>query len=301
VRYGAGDGTFPVRDTFTVGSYPTDVAIADLDGNGRNDLIVATPGSGSISVLLADAVGRLGTAVQYPTVGGVSSIAVGDFDGDGLLDVVGAGGNSLEILRGGPAGTFGPPTVIGSFPGVVSVSARDLDLDGHVDLVVSPGYSNGATILRGLGDGTFGPPEVYGTGVGPYRVAIRDLSGDGVPDIAVPNAYSQTVSVLVNLTVPTAPLDVPPSVRRVARLDLAVSPNPIRDAATMSVRLVSAIGARLEVLDITGRRVWERPLDGLRPGVHDVAWTRAGVAPGIYVVRLTEDGASVARRIAVVR
>jgi hypothetical protein len=304
VRYGAGDGTFPARDTLTVGSHPTDVAIADLDGNGRNDLVVATPGSGSISVLLADALGRLSTAVQYPASGGVSSIAVADLDGDGLLDVVGAGGEgagSVEILRGAPGGTLGPPTVIGSFLGVVSVSARDLDLDGHVDLVVSPGYSNGATILRGLGNGTFGPPEVYGTGVGPYHVAIRDLSSDGVPEIAVPNAYSQTVSVLLNLTASSPPLDVPPSGGRVARLDLAVSPNPIHEVATLSVRLVSAMGARLEVLDITGRRVWERPLDALGPGAYEVRWTRGAVAPGIYLVRLIQRDASVARRVAVVR
>jgi hypothetical protein len=204
VLFGAGDGTFRAETTYTVGQTPYDVAIVDVNGDGRNDLVVANAGSSTVSVLLADGHGGMGTEVEYPVGVNPNALAVGDFDGDGHLDiaVTSASNNSASIIRGRGDGTFLGPNVIESLGPVntpQAIAAVDLDRDGHVDLVLSTAYDNGVRVLRGLGDGTFAPDEIYGTGVGPGRVAIRDFNGDGFADLAVPNAYTNTVTILRNI------------------------------------------------------------------------------------------------------
>jgi len=200
VFFGVGDGTFLAETTHAVGQTPYDLAIADVDGEGRNDLVVTNAWSSTISVLLADESGGFRSQAEYPTAGGATALALADFGGDGHVDVVVASQstNQLSILQGRGDGTFGAPTVIGSFNSPQALSAADLDRDGHIDVVLSTEYGNGVTILRGTGSGAFAAGEVYGTGVGPRHVAVKDLNGDGHVDLAVPNAYAGTVSILRN-------------------------------------------------------------------------------------------------------
>ncbi|MGB8536521.1 MAG: FG-GAP-like repeat-containing protein [Acidobacteriaceae bacterium] len=155
------------------------------------------------SVALGDGVASLSWQNPQSPAAGVQpgSIALGDFNGDGVLDmaVTNAGANALTILLGKGDGTFttaasNPQT--GSDPSFVIVG--DFNRDGKADLAVANSSSNNVTILLGNGDGTFtaaaSSPE---TGLQPQSMAEGDFNGDGMLDLAVLNAGINTVTVLL--------------------------------------------------------------------------------------------------------
>lgn len=113
---GRGDGTFISLGAVIVGSSPTSVKFEDFNGDGMLDLAVARNGppprsSGFVAVLLGNGNGSFQPAVSYATGGSnASSLAVGDFNGDGVVDlaVTQAGSNNVSVLLGLGDGT--PPT-----------------------------------------------------------------------------------------------------------------------------------------------------------------------------------------------
>jgi len=134
-------------------------------------------------------------------------LAVGDFNGDGNLDLAVANVDSatVSILLGTGTGSFGAKTDFGtgSFP--FSVAVGDFNGDGALDLAV-PNVSdfdgngvdiNTVSILLGTGTGSFGAKTNFDTGSTPVSVAVGDFNGDGNPDLAVANQGSQSVSILL--------------------------------------------------------------------------------------------------------
>jgi len=140
-------------------------------------------------------------------------VIAGDFDGDGLLDLVTAneGSDTLTVLSGDGTGAFRTTaTVPAGGRGPWSLAVGDFDRDGTLDLAVAlwgyidcPSgcvqYVAGTTIsvLLGRGDGTFGPPRPFTVGRGADSVIAADFDDDGILDLAVANGASGTVSVLV--------------------------------------------------------------------------------------------------------
>jgi uncharacterized membrane protein len=199
----------------TSGYNPYSVAIADVNGDGNLDLIIAneeqskTDLEGSISVMLGRGDGTFHAAVNYRS-GGESaySIVVADVNGDGKLDLVVANGcfgsdcstGSVGVLLGKGDGTFkkaviyrsGAASVFGSH-----VAVGDLNGDGKLDLAVATtgsGCGSGCPegligILLGNGDGTFKKAKTYRTGGfdGIGWVEIADVNGDKKPDLVVAN------------------------------------------------------------------------------------------------------------------
>ncbi len=128
-----------------------------------------------------------------------TSIAVADFNGDGIQDLaIPVGTNTLTILLGNGDGTFTAastsPTT-GNDP--YSVAAGDFNGDGKMDLVTSNLLDNTVTILLGNGDGTFTFKSSPATGSYPYFVSVADFNGDGRADLAVANYNDSTVSILL--------------------------------------------------------------------------------------------------------
>ena len=136
---------------------------------------------------------------QVYTVGNYPrSVATGDFNGDGKLDLAVANytDSTISILLGNGDGTFQAAVdyAVGSDP--ISVAVGDFNGDGKPDLVVVCNATSVLSVLLGNGDGTFPPAVTYVVGTYPNAVIVGDFNGDGKPDLVVAN-YDGTVSVLL--------------------------------------------------------------------------------------------------------
>jgi hypothetical protein len=138
-------------------------------------------------------------APQYPTGTNPQAVAVGDFNGDGNLDlaIANSTSNTISVLLGKGDGTFGLKVDYATGSSPQGVAVGDFNGDGHLDLAVTNSASNTVSVFLGNGDGTFQPKVDYATGKGPHGVAVGDFNGDGDLDIVVTNATDGTAGVLL--------------------------------------------------------------------------------------------------------
>ncbi|MGC2169764.1 MAG: FG-GAP-like repeat-containing protein [Candidatus Sulfotelmatobacter sp.] len=142
------------------------------------------------------------TLDYFPT-----SIVVGDFNGDGILDLAFSDLNGVEIALGNGDGTFNETSAspIAVPDELYSLQVGDFNHDGKLDLAGLDNYFDQIVLLLGAGDGTFAvtatTPVVSTVFVGPFQIAAADFNGDGVPDLAMLTKNVNTASIL--LTVPT--------------------------------------------------------------------------------------------------
>jgi hypothetical protein len=138
---------------------------------------------------------------DYSVGSAPQSVATGDFNGDGKLDLAVAnyGDNTVSILLGNNDGTFQSQVTYATGVSPISVAVGDFNGDGKPDLVVANQLASPYTvsILIGNGDGTFQPHVDYKTGNAPYAVAVGDFNGDGKLDLAVATGDSNGVAVLL--------------------------------------------------------------------------------------------------------
>jgi hypothetical protein len=148
--------------------------------------------------LLAHA-GQFLEAPQYPTGTNPQSVAVGDFNGDGNLDlaIANSTSNTVSVLLGKGDGTFSPKVDYATGNTPQGVAVGDFNGDGHLDLAVTSSASNTISVFLGNGDGTFKAKVDYATGRQPQGVATGDFNGDGHLDLVVTNAFDGKVGVLL--------------------------------------------------------------------------------------------------------
>ncbi len=204
VYLGNGDGTFTASNAF-FGGVTTGVSFVtgDFIGDGNIDLIVSS--SSGLNFLAGRGDGTFKTAVSATTlISGVT--AVGDFNGDGILDLC---GTNVVVLGNGD-GTFkAGPTIANSVAPVSYYVAIDLNGDGKLDLVGSaPGSIHGAPgaiqYALGNGDGTFTPVILQQESSGVfYGAIVGDVNGDGRPDILFVNENS--IVSMLNTAPPATP------------------------------------------------------------------------------------------------
>jgi len=170
------------------------VAFVDLDGDGVDEIIVGSAGSGMLVVRLT---GTVLSAVKYPARRGCKFIAIGDIESDGDMDIVchdekstitlffgdGAGGIASTAEVRSSAGGFDPA---GSYDmnDFKTVRLADVTGDGKPDLVVTSSRVNSFFVHANNGFGGFWPPTAYvhpwsSTAVWPAALEVLDLDGDG--------------------------------------------------------------------------------------------------------------------------
>jgi hypothetical protein len=212
VIMGKGSREFAKAVTFgSGGQSPYGIAVGDLNHDGIPDLVVANNGADqppynyNVAVLLGKGDGTFGRPMRCH--GGVRpwQLALGDFNGDGNLDLAVVpidGKNRILVMLGKGDGTFSPPKSYRAGVAPHAIVAADFNGDGKLDLAVA---AANVTILLGNGDGTFQPPiDLRAPGHHPTELVVADFNRDGKPDIGTINDDS-TISIFLNTTPFPAP------------------------------------------------------------------------------------------------
>ena len=214
--------SFGAAVNFGVGPSPCCVELADLDRDGRLDVVTVNEldPARRVSVLRNISIpGRLSTnslaaAVDFGRANLGHALAIGDLDGDGWLDLMTGsfGGKALDVYRNlGTPGTitprsFGPEVIFGAGNWVQNVALGDLSGEGKPAVALVSQFPSQLKLYRNLStpggfrNASLGSPITLPCGNNPEVVAIGDLDGDGRPDLVVANENDGTLSLYHNIT-----------------------------------------------------------------------------------------------------
>ena len=198
-----GNGTFQSPRTFAVGanqSYAMSVALTDVNGDGKKDIVVANGIGGTVSVLLGNGDGTFAPQRTFAAGPNPYCVSVLDVSGDGKPDIIVANNDlsgTVGVLLGNGNGIFQTQRTfaVGSYPR--SAIAADVNGDGKPDLVVANYASSTISVLLGNANGTFGAQATFSSGAYPQSVIVADVNGDSKQDLIVTNYSSNAVSVLL--------------------------------------------------------------------------------------------------------
>ncbi|HEY6946509.1 MAG TPA: Ig-like domain repeat protein [Candidatus Acidoferrum sp.] len=206
ILLGNGDGTFNAAPTMpATGLVPAAIAAADLNQDGFIDLVVANS-SNNLTLLMGNGDGTFSAASNTPSTGFTgppAGIAIGDFNGDGTLDVAVTSSGDQDVavlLNENCAGLPAPQCSLTPMPpelatfvstGLTAIATADMNADGLLDLVVVNSNAGTVSILLGDGTGKFNPlpwpNQSFATGNSPQALALIDFNQDGRLDVVTAN------------------------------------------------------------------------------------------------------------------
>jgi uncharacterized protein (TIGR03437 family) len=268
ILLGNGDGTFRKSTEYAAGPGAIDVVTADFNGDGNLDLAIANTGmqapssfqftGGNVTILLGKGDGTFSTVATLPLMPAYGrSLATGDFNRDGKIDLAVAQADNIAVLPAHGDGTFGPAVVYPVSPTSPGIMAVDFNGDNILDLFVLPGAlgrSMGMSgFLLGNGDGSFQQEVLVDFG---FAFVAGDFNHDGKLDFAT--LAGSGVATLLNVSGTQSPLVV---VSSASLQNGAVAPESLATAfgtnfasataATGALPLVLA-GSSVTIQDSTG-------------------------------------------------
>ena len=200
------DGSFGTQTPLgSVTSGQIGVSLADLNGDGKLDLVGYSSGTGELFALLGNGDGTFKAPSLDVFGSGSRAFAIADINHDGKPDILVAKTNgTVGIFQGNGDGTFGAPSSVPVKSGAIAIAVGDLNGDGRPDIVTANHVNDSLSVAYGNGDGTFQTYVSYGPagGVGNPGfaedsttgfISLGDLNGDGKLDIAVVGEHAVTI------------------------------------------------------------------------------------------------------------
>lgn len=183
-------------------TFPAGIAVGYFNNDADLDVAVAAAvgGAGKVAILLGNGAGGFAAPVLYDAGISPSGMKIGEFNGDGNLDIIVTNllTHKLALLPGAGDGTFGAPGFFPALPanyGPIAITAADFDGDTVLDLAVADNASGTVSIFLNDGTGHFSGPVDFAVGSQPHAVEAGDFNDDGRPDLVVPNFKEDTVTV----------------------------------------------------------------------------------------------------------
>ncbi len=217
IMLGDGTGQFAAQPApLALSGKPRAIAVGDLNADGRADLVVGTLGTQTLAVFLGQGNGHFTPTAGVPVlptgsayIPEVRSLALGDMNGDGILDIVtgNSGSDSISVLLGDGTGKFGAPIHFTGISYPLALTLADLNHDGKLDVVCvstndpsQPTDKASPRVVRifGVGDGTLDATTMvrYTTGAGPLDMILGDFSTAGVADAMTLHSADNSIYLL---------------------------------------------------------------------------------------------------------
>ncbi|MBX9584156.1 MAG: Ig-like domain-containing protein [Gemmataceae bacterium] len=263
INDGSGGFTF-AGPVVSVGD-PRGVALADVNADGKLDVVAATGGNKSFALAFGNGDGTFGPPAFVDVGANANGVVVADFNRDGRPDVAVASNGFRVFLHDGTATPYALFTAYGDGDQFDTVAAGDFDADGDTDLAAAGfGADPGpVTVVLNAGSGTFGSsiPYPHGVGTGVVDLAAADLNGDGRDDLAVAYAAENRVGVALATPAgafPTASLYPTPILGPGQNLSVAVADFDLDGFRDVAVGLLNE--GRIAVLLNDGTGVLSAPV-----------------------------------------
>jgi hypothetical protein len=208
-------GGFGAPVHFAVGDQPTDVLLADVNGDGIPDLITANRGSNNVSVAHGFGDGAFGPSIDFPVEANPVAVFAADFNGDGRLDLAVAheGDSDVAVLINAGGGVFLPRETFPAGGPQSDIVVFDFDGDGDLDIAVTrprtapdgTPMAGDVAVLRNISTAAMldfdpvAPERTFLVGENPVALKLGRINSDMLLDMVVVNRDSNNVSVLRNL------------------------------------------------------------------------------------------------------
>lgn len=208
ILLGRGDGTFAPAVTYPAPT-PSHMVAGDFNGDGVIDLAMLVGQGGgdtntkSIALLLGAGDGSFKAPTTFKLTIPASSLAAGDFNGDGLVDLATSTASNYDtasVLINRGDGTFRGAQRNHVGPAPFAIASGDFNGDGLTDLVTANSWDGTFSVLLNKGNpsGTFGKSGTISGVGGPMNISTADMNGDGYADIIAGNPWGNEIYVVLS-------------------------------------------------------------------------------------------------------